>query len=127
MSENVKIAVLVVEDEALIRMDFVDQLRAAGYETHEAANSADAIAILELHPEIRAVFTDVQMPGDMDGLQFSHYVRKRWPPTVIVVCSAKELPSPDVLPSEASFVAKPFESSSLETMLSHVSAQLAAQ
>ena len=73
------------------------------------------------------MFTDVQMPGDMDGLQLSHYVRKRWPPTVIVVCSANELPSPDVLPSDASFVAKPYESGAVEAMLSHVGAQLAAQ
>lgn len=127
MSGVIRIAVLVVEDEVLIRMDFADQLRAAGYETHEASNSAEAIAILELHPEIRAVFTDVQMPGDMDGLQLSHYVRERWPPTVIVVCSANQLPSPDVLPSDASFVAKPFESDAVDAMLSHVRSQLAAQ
>lgn len=127
MPEIVPVAVLVVEDEALIRLDFAEMLRDAGYQTYEASNAAEAIAVLELHSEIRAVFTDIQMPGDMDGLQLSHYIRNRWPPTVIVVCSANELPSTDVMPKDASFISKPYEFNALGKVLSHVDVQLAAQ
>ena len=75
------IAALVVEDEALVRFDLTQSLQAEGYETFEAADAAEAIGVMEAHPEIRVVFTDIQMPGTMDGLALSHYVRKRWPPT----------------------------------------------
>ena len=71
------IAALVVEDEALVRFDLTQSLQAEGYETFEAADAAEAIAVMEAHPEIRVVFTDIQMPGTMDGLALSHYVRKR--------------------------------------------------
>ena len=126
MTEFVPATVLVVEDEVLIRMDLVDALTEAGYLTMEAGNSADAIDLLELHPEIRVVFTDIQMPGDMDGLQLSHYVRNRWPPTIIVVCSANELPSPEVLPERATFIGKPYDAAKLKKMLDKVTEQLAA-
>ena len=62
------IAALVVEDEALVRFDLTQSLQAEGYETFEAADAAEAIAVMEAHPEIRVVFTDIQMPGTMDGL-----------------------------------------------------------
>ena len=73
------IAVLVVEDDAIVRFDLAQTLEAAGYKTFEAADATQAIAILEANSEIRVVFTDIQMPGSMDGLALSHYVRKRWP------------------------------------------------
>ena len=68
--------VLVVEDEALVRMVAVDALLEAGYLTLEAANADQAICLLEAHPEIRLVFTDVQMPGSMDGVNLAAAVRK---------------------------------------------------
>ena len=77
------IAALVVEDDALVRFDLAQTLEAEGYKTFEAADAAEAIAVLEAHSEITVVFTDIQMPGTMDGLALSHYVRKRWPPTII--------------------------------------------
>ena len=68
---SVKYAVLVVDDEALVRMDLVKTLEGAGYQTFEAASAATAIGILERHSEIRVVFTDIQMPGTMDGLELA--------------------------------------------------------
>lgn len=124
MSVSVKYAVLVVEDEVLIRLDLVGILEEAGFLTYEAGNAADAIGILEMHPEVRVVITDIQMPGDMDGLALSHYVRKRWPPTIIVVCSANELASHQVVPEEASFMSKPFDTNGVGTMLTRLSEQL---
>ena len=76
---------LVVEDDPLVRFDLAQSLEAEGYKTFEAGDAAEAIAVMEAKPEIRVVFTDIQMPGTMDGLALSHYVRKRWPPTIIVV------------------------------------------
>jgi two-component system, response regulator PdtaR len=80
-------AVLIVEDEPLIRMGAVYQIEDAGFEVYEAASADAAIALLELHKEIRLIFTDVDMPGSMNGLKLVHYVRGRWPPVKIIVTS----------------------------------------
>jgi CheY-like chemotaxis protein len=77
--QNKSISVLVVEDEHLIRMDTASSLEAVGFIVYEAGNAAEAIRCLELHNEIRLIFTDVQMPGSMDGIALAHYVRDRWP------------------------------------------------
>jgi CheY-like chemotaxis protein len=68
------VTVLVVEDEQLIRMDVASFLESVGY---EAENAAEAISCLELHDEIRLVFTDLNMPGRMDGLALARYIRER--------------------------------------------------
>ena len=85
--ENKSVSVLVVEDEQLIRMDTASSLEAVGFIVYEAGNAAEAIRCLELHNEIRLIFTDVQMPGSMDGIALAHYVRDRWPPVKIIVTS----------------------------------------
>ena len=72
--------VLVVEDEFLLRMDAVDFMGRCGFIMYEASNADEAIPLLELHDDIRAVFTDINMPGSIDGLKLAHYVRGRWPP-----------------------------------------------
>lgn len=64
---TVIIAVLVVGDEALIRLDIADQLVEEGYKVFEAANAGQAIAILEREPSIRVLFTDIDMPGSWTG------------------------------------------------------------
>jgi len=83
-----KPTLLVVEDELFLRLDLVDLATDAGFETIEAGSAAEAIAILEARTDIRAVFTDIRMPGEMDGIALAHFVRDCWPPTVIVICSA---------------------------------------
>ena len=80
-------AVLIVEDEPLIRMGAVVLIEDAGFEVYEAGSADDAIALLEVHKEICLIFTDVDMPGSMDGLKLAHYVRGRWPPVKIIVTS----------------------------------------
>jgi len=79
--------VLIVEDEFLIRMDAVDMVKSAGFEVVEAENADEAIIILEDRPDITVVFTDVQMPGSMDGLKLAAAIRGRWPPIKIVATS----------------------------------------
>ena len=124
ISEDETTTVLVVEDELLVRRELVEALHNAGYRTYEAQNAIDGITILEAHPEIRVVFTDVEMPGDMDVLHLSHNVRYRWPPTQIVVCSAEPLASLDMLPARSSFMAKPYTPEAIERVLSHVAKHL---
>jgi CheY-like chemotaxis protein len=100
------LVILVVEDEALVRMVAVDALEEAGYETLEAADADEAIRLLETHPEILLVFTDVHMPGSMDGVKLAVAVRKRWPPVRIIITSARPKP---VLTDDAVFLAKPYD------------------
>jgi CheY-like chemotaxis protein len=102
------IKVLVVEDEALLLFSIADELRDAGYEVIEASNAAQAIAILDRDPGIDLVFTDIDMPGDMDGLALSAAVRRRWPPVRIIVTSGKDLPRGRDLPAEGVFLPKPY-------------------
>ena len=77
----------IVEDDHLVRMDTVSFLEGEGFVVHEADNAAAAIRSLELHDEIRLVFTDVNMPGWMNGLALAYYIRGRWPPVKIIVTS----------------------------------------
>lgn len=103
-----KIAVLVVEDEPITRMDVVDQLEEAGFKVFEAADADGAIKILEANAAIRVLFTDVDMPGSMDGLKLAAAVRDRWPPIRIVVASGLRKVNLDALPRESRFFSKPY-------------------
>jgi CheY-like chemotaxis protein len=100
--------VLVVEDDFLLRMDAVDIVRDAGFEAVEAANADDAIAIIEANPNIHVVFTDVQMPGTMDGLKLARFIKDRWPPIKIVATSGRLRVSENDLPEGSIFVPKPY-------------------
>jgi CheY-like chemotaxis protein len=121
-----QIVVLVVEDDAFIRYDLMETLTASGFKTLEAENAAQAIEILESNSDIRVVFTDIQMPGDMDGLALSQVVRKRWPPTIIVVSSGRYRPEAGELPTGAVFLGKPYHPKALGEVLSDIQEQLAA-
>src|ERR1017187_8269176 len=91
-------AVLVVEDEPLVRLGAVQAIEDAGFEVIEAANADEAIRILENRSDIRVVFTDIQMPGSIDGLKLVHAVRNRWPPIRIIVTSGHGRVSEQDLP-----------------------------
>ena len=100
--------VLVVEDEAVIRLAAVGLVEDAGYEALEAANAEQAIRILEARSDVRVVFTDVDMPGSMDGLKLAHYIRTRWPPVHLIVASGHAILKESQLPSGARFFPKPY-------------------
>jgi len=85
--ESRRPVVLIVEDEFLLRIDAADMVKAAGCEVVEAANADEAIEILASRRDITVVFTDVQMPGSMDGLKLARAIRGRWPPIKIVATS----------------------------------------
>jgi two-component system, response regulator PdtaR len=103
------IGVLVVEDEFLVRMDAVDSIARAGFRVYEANNADEAIRILETNHNIRVVFTDINMPGSMDGLKLAHYVRGRWPPIKLIITSGHTLPAGEELPDGADYFAKPYQ------------------
>ena len=106
--EEKKAMVLVVEDEALLRMAAVDFVEDAGFKAIEASNADEAILVLEARTDIHVVFTDVDMPGSMDGLRLAEAVRGRWPPIQIIVTSGHRIVTVDVLPPGSVFFAKPY-------------------
>lgn len=108
--------ILIVEDEPLVRLAAVDIAESVGLQALEASNAEQAIAILEARPDIRVVFTDVNMPGSMDGLKLAHYIRDRWPPIKLVVASGLEIIAESDLPSGARFFPKPYDASIGETL-----------
>jgi len=109
--------VLIVEDEFLIRMNAIDMIRAAGFDVVEAANADEAILILENRRDITVVFTDIQMPGSMDGLKLAAAVRGRWPPIKIVTTSGNARVTEDDLPSGSRFLPKPYSAEEIATTL----------
>jgi CheY-like chemotaxis protein len=100
--------VLVVEDEALLLFSISDDLRESGFRVLEAGNADIAVSLLETHPEISILFTDIDMPGSMDGLKLSAAVRARWPPIRILVTSGKQRIKEGDLPSGGRFMPKPY-------------------
>ena len=116
-SNNPKELVLIVEDETLIRMNSVDMIREFGFGVVEASNADEAVFLLESVPEIRAGFTDIQMPGAMDGLRLAATIRDRWPPVGLLITSGKVRPSMEDMPRGARFMAKPYSSWQLKENL----------
>lgn len=99
--------VLVVEDEMVLRMRAVDIVEDAGFTPVEAVNADEAIAILESRSDIDLLFTDIQMPGSMDGLKLAHAVHDRWPSIKIILVSGQVKPSDAERPADSRFFGKP--------------------
>jgi len=109
--------VLVVEDEFLVRLIAMDMIQSAGFEAITAPDADEAIRILESRNDIRAVFTDVQMPGSMDGLCLARVIRDRWPPVALIVTSAQRNIMESDLPQGGRFIGKPYDPAQIETAL----------
>src|SRR5580693_3688263 len=101
--------VLVVEDEMMLRMRAVDIVEDAGFTPIEAVNADEALAILESRSDIELLFTDIQMPGSMDGLRLAHAVHERWPAIRIILVSGKLTPTDAEKPIHSRFFGKPLE------------------
>lgn len=109
--------VLVVEDDPLLRLLAIDFIEDAGFEVVQATNADEAIAILERDKEIRIVFTDIDMPGSMDGIKLAAAVRDRWPPIEIILISGHKRPTDEILPERALFFPKPYDISAVTDAL----------
>ena len=108
INTNRKAVILIVEDNAVIRMGAIDLVVHAGYEALEATNADDAIRLLEARADIVLVFTDVGMPGTMDGIKLAHYIRNRWPPVKLIVASGRSIVEQSRLPEGSHFFPKPY-------------------
>jgi CheY-like chemotaxis protein len=109
--------VLIVEDEFLVRMDTRAALETAGFDVIEAGDADEAIAILSARNDIRLIFTDVQMPGSMDGLKLAHFVRDPWPPVKVVATSGHARITDGDLPEGVRFVPKPYSPAEITATL----------
>ena len=97
--------VLIVEDEAIVRDLVAEELEEAGFTVVIAVNADHAISILEDRLDIHLVFTDIDMPGSMDGLKLAAAVRDRWPPIHIIITTGKARLLE--IPANALFIPKP--------------------
>src|SRR3954470_2563217 len=120
-TSNAGIAVvLVVEDDPLLRMNAVDMIGEAGFRVIEAPDADAAIELLESRSDIRLIFTDIDMPGSMDGLALAHAVADRWPPVGIVATSGHFKVSETDLPTGGRFIQKPYRQHQVVGMLSEL-------
>src|SRR6266850_857426 len=101
--------VLIVEDEMMLRMRAVDIVEDAGFTPIEAVNADDALAILESRSDIEMLFTDIQMPGSMDGLKLAFAVHERWPAIKIILVSGQLKLTDKDKPVDSRFFGKPLD------------------
>ena len=116
--------VLVVEDEMLLRMRAVDMVEDAGYVPVEAVDADEALTILQSRSDIALLFSDIQMPGSMSGLQLALAVHERWPRIKIILASGQLKLSQSEIPENSRFFGKPLDSvemiAEIRKMLGHV-------
>ena len=105
--------VLVVEDEMMLRMRAVDIVEDAGFSPVQAVDADQALSILESRSDISLLFTDIQMPGSMDGLKLAHAVHDRWPAIKIILVSGQVKPSDAEKPEDSRFFGKPLSDSQM--------------
>ena len=101
-------AVLIVEDEPMLRMLAVDMVEDAGFEVLEAGDADEAVRILESRRDIGIVFTDVDMPGSMNGTGLALCVRLRWPSVQLIITSGHYMPGELAMPTDSIFFQKPY-------------------
>jgi two-component sensor histidine kinase/CheY-like chemotaxis protein len=115
--------VLVVEDEMILRMRALDIVEDAGFNPVEAVNADQAISILESRSDISLLFTDIQMPGSIDGLKLAHAVHDRWPSIKIILVSGQVKPSDLERPPDSRFFGKPL---GVDQMIAELQAMVGA-
>lgn len=111
------ITVLVVEDEPLILLTACDMVENAGFTVREAANADIALQILEQDCAIALIFSDIDMPGSMDGLELVIQVQARWPEIGVILTSGRRPLAPHEVPPCSVFVAKPYFEHEVSEML----------
>lgn len=100
--------VLVVDDEAMIRSMLIENLMRRGFEAIGAEDADHALRVMQQRFDVRAVITDVQMPGSMDGLALAHLLRDRDPSLILLISSGGVVPANEDLPAAARFFSKPY-------------------
>ena len=100
--------VLIVEDEAMVRMVAADALAARGIVAWEAGDAEEALDALDEHPSISLLFTDVNMPGDMNGIDLARRVNEVRPDIELIITSGATIIADDDLPDHGTFLGKPY-------------------
>ena len=117
--------ILIVEDDPLVRMLAVEFVKDAGFQTLEVGDADQAIVILESHSAIVVLFTDIDMPGSMDGLELALVVSNRWPAIEILVASGRVRLRQSDLPPNGRFLGKPYHAAAMMTELRSLVSQAA--
>lgn len=108
---------LVVDDDPLILMDTADMIADEGYAVVEAKTADQAYDFLDRHSSLQLLFTDVQMPGELDGFDLARVVAERWPHICVVIASGEADPGPGDIPDNAAFISKPFTAELVHQLL----------
>ena len=122
-----KAIVLVVEDETIIRTNAMLMLEDANFSVIEACNADEALVVLENQETIQAVFTDITMPGSMDGWSLAQTICTRWPLIHVLVTSGLRMPIEPELSKSGRFIPKPYTASHLNAALQELFALAAGQ
>jgi CheY-like chemotaxis protein len=85
--------ILVAEDNAILRLNAIELLEEHGYTVVEADNAAEALKMMENRKDVRLLFTDIQMPPGIDGLELAREVHNRWPKVKFVITSGQVRPA----------------------------------
>lgn len=117
VSATAPAVVLIVEDEPLLRELAVEFVEEAGFVALEAGDADEAVALLKARSDIAVLFTDINMPGSMDGLRLAHAVRDRWPPIKIIVASGRVRLKQSDLPPNSAFLEKPYHGKAMIAQL----------
>lgn len=105
--------ILLVEDETLVRMHGMDILEDAGFEVIEAGDADEALGILAQHDRVHLLFSDIAMPGSMDGLDLARVVHERWPHIRLLLTSSHHRLEASDVPAGGKFTAKPWAAEAL--------------
>lgn len=109
--------VLIVEDQVLVRLVAVEMVEEAGFRTIEAAHAQEALKLLDQRQDIALIFSDIDMPGPMNGYDLAHEVTRRWPPIGIVLTSGVTPRDSSQVPPNGVFLNKPYLADDLEAAL----------
>ncbi len=115
--------VLVVEDEPLIRVATASLLEEAGFDVVEAADAGEALSLLTTHPDTALLFTDINMPGSMDGLALAARVHATSPWVHILLTSGRSPPAKEAIPDDGRFIEKPYSIDKVASLMTAMLAQ----
>jgi CheY-like chemotaxis protein len=111
--------VLIVDDEPLVRLVAADALADAGFEVLEADSADHALELMRSRDDVAVLFTDINMPGTLDGLALAEMVHQNWPSVRIVVTSGRVLTAP--VPDDGKFLCKPYTLPQMTGLIAKVS------
>lgn len=121
--------IMVVEDEARVRRLTIRRLRELGYNVLEAANGPEALGMIDAHPELNLLFTDMIMPGGMNGKDLAAHVRAKRPGLKVLLTSGYAEPEliKHGLSDDTQLLRKPYTAAELARTLAQILGNEAAE